>query len=372
MELAAPTGARRLERTIPIGDLLPREPFEIGVRVVAPPADVPLSGLVFYCLAGGMSSRRYFDLGDTGDRRFSFAEAMATRGAVVIAADHPGLGASTTPKDEWALTIELLASAHTRASRAAIDELREGTLMPGLEAIPAPTPIGCGHSMGAVTIIQQQAKEPIFAGLALLGYRTGGVPSALPPEHVAAAKDPRWLHENLPRLADEMPDGRGRDSRSRHRATIPGRTRSTRWSPEERMTESEVEEHRQRNYDLYERMRKAQNARDTEGFIACFAEDVVFEAPAYSSEPIAVGREAMAGMFEVLKQKFDTMNYQIKRFIPAVDPDLVVVEVKGDNKVAGSDTYYRNDYLFLVGCRDGRITSIFEYSNPQVYADAVD
>lgn len=131
---------------------------------------------------------------------------------------------------------------------------------------------------------------------------------------------------------------------------------------------------RARNQALYERMTAAQNAKDAAGFLACFTADVVFEAPAYTKhgEPIAVGRDAMGAMFEVLKQKFDTMDYRVKRFIPAVDPDLVIVEVTGDNAVAGTDKRYRNQYLFLVGCRDGRIASIYEYSNPQVYADAVD
>jgi ketosteroid isomerase-like protein len=49
----------------------------------------------------------------------------------------------------------------------------------------------------------------------------------------------------------------------------------------------------------------------------------------------------------------------------------VIVEVKGDNAVAGSDRRYQNDYLFLVQCRDGKIAHIFEYSNPMVYAAAV-
>jgi len=140
------------------------------------------------------------------------------------------------------------------------------------------------------------------------------------------------------------------------------------------MSTRDADARRARNQDLYERMTAAQNAKDSAAFLDCLADDIVFEAPAYTKngEPLAVGRDAMAAVFEALKQKFETMNYRVKRFIPAVDPDLVIVEVAGDNAVAGSDKRYRNQYLFLVGCRDGKIASIFEYSNPQVYADAVD
>lgn len=126
---------------------------------------------------------------------------------------------------------------------------------------------------------------------------------------------------------------------------------------------------REDNQKLYERMLKAQNALDREGFLACFDDATVFEAPYYSpSGPIAEGRAAMGSMFDILCGKFSSIDYQIKRFIPALDPDLVIVEVCGNNAVAGSDRVYRNDYLFLVNISDGLITRTFEYSNPNAYA----
>jgi ketosteroid isomerase-like protein len=130
---------------------------------------------------------------------------------------------------------------------------------------------------------------------------------------------------------------------------------------------------REENQCLYERMTKAQNAKDREGFLACFDDAIVFEAPAYSpTGPIAAGSAAMGSMFDILCDKFSSMDYRIKRFIPALDPDLVIVEVRGNNAVAGSDRVYRNDYLFLVNISSGLITRIFEYSNPNVYARDVD
>lgn len=202
----ATRAARRFEVTRAVGELLPGEPFAIGMRVIAPPAGQPLSGLVFYCLPGGMMDRCYFDLGDaTGDmpedRRFSFAEAMARRGHVTITADHPGLGQSTCPRDEFAISPDLLVRAQVAAARSAIDALRAGTLAPGLEAMPDARAIGCGHSMGAVVMIDVQARTGLFPALLLLGYGIGGLPSSLSPELVAAARDIDWLDANIEQIA---------------------------------------------------------------------------------------------------------------------------------------------------------------------------
>jgi ketosteroid isomerase-like protein len=129
---------------------------------------------------------------------------------------------------------------------------------------------------------------------------------------------------------------------------------------------------RQQNYETYQRMRVAQNAGDRDGWLACFTDDIVFEAPYYNHDgPLAAGRAAMARVFDRMNETFLSVDYQVKRFIPAVDPDLVIVEVKGDNEVAANHNHYCNDYLFLVQCREGKIARIFEYSNPLVYQSAV-
>jgi len=138
------------------------------------------------------------------------------------------------------------------------------------------------------------------------------------------------------------------------------------------MTAAEDDARRQANYRLYERMLSAQNGGDRDTWLLCLADDVVFEAPYYRHDgPIAAGREAMGQTFTRMTETFSSIHYEIKRFIPAVDPDLVVVEVRGDNEVRANGNRYRNDYLFLVECRDGRIARLFEYSNPVVYASAV-
>jgi len=129
---------------------------------------------------------------------------------------------------------------------------------------------------------------------------------------------------------------------------------------------------RQANQDLYDRMRSAHNRGDRESWLSCFTDDVVFEAPYYRADgPIASGRDAMAQTFDRMNETFSSIQYEIKRFIPALDPDLVIVEVRGDHEVRSNHNRYGNDYLFLVACRDGKIARIFEYSNPNVYATSV-
>jgi ketosteroid isomerase-like protein len=130
---------------------------------------------------------------------------------------------------------------------------------------------------------------------------------------------------------------------------------------------------REENHRLYERVLRAQNSKDRDDFLACLSNDFVFEAPYYRADaPIADGKEAMGRVFDTLCTKFSTIDYQIKRLIPALDPDLVIAEVRGNNPVAGSNRVYSNDYLFLVDTRDGLITRIFEYSNPTVFARDVE
>ena len=136
------------------------------------------------------------------------------------------------------------------------------------------------------------------------------------------------------------------------------------------MTDDEAR--REANFDLYRRMRAAQNSGNKDAWLACFADDIVFEAPYYHHDgPMASGIDRMSQTFDRMQEIFSSINYEVKRFIPALDPDLVIVEVKGDNAVANSDRRYQNDYLFLVTCREGKIARIFEYSNSMVYSAAV-
>ncbi|HVM66746.1 MAG TPA: alpha/beta fold hydrolase [Acidimicrobiales bacterium] len=114
----------------------------------------PWNGRVLYCLPGGGMSRRYFDLALPG---YSMAEHLAGRGFVVGTIDHPAVGDSPVPADPWGLTPAVVADADAHAVRE-------------LHARLGGVPIGVGHSMGAMLTVTAQARDPLYAGLALLGY----------------------------------------------------------------------------------------------------------------------------------------------------------------------------------------------------------
>ena len=81
------------------------------------------------------------------------------------------------------------------------------------------------------------------------------------------------------------------------------------------MTNSvEDEQRRQQNYETYHRMRAAQNDGDRETWLACFTDDVLFEAPFYRDDnsPLASGRDAMARVFDRMKETFSSINYDCR------------------------------------------------------------
>jgi alpha-beta hydrolase superfamily lysophospholipase len=197
------SGVRRLECTVPAGEILPGEVLDVSLRVVLPPAVAAPPRAMLYCLPGGYMNRLFFDLGDETDRRFSMADALARRGIVSVLGDHPGTGGSNAPRDLWDLTPGLLARTHSAVVAKVLAGLRDGTLLPEIGAMPGLVAIGCGHSMGAVITIEMQGANRVYSGLVLLGYGSGGLPDVLPPDAVDNARDRDWLLDYLPRLASE-------------------------------------------------------------------------------------------------------------------------------------------------------------------------
>ncbi len=198
-----PGGIRRVECSVPAADVLPGEVLDVALRLVLPPEGAPPPRAMVYCLPGGYMNRLYFDLGDDADRRFSLADALARRGLVSVLADHPGTGGSSAPNDLWDLTPDLLARTHTEVAGTMLAGLRDGTFLAGIEAMPGMAAIGCGHSMGAVITIEMQGANPVYSGLVLLGYGSGGLPDVLPPEAVDNARNPDWLRAYLPQIASQ-------------------------------------------------------------------------------------------------------------------------------------------------------------------------
>jgi len=211
-----------IRRRIEVGELLPGEgPLAVAIDASLP-ASKSLSALpvVFFCLPGGGLNSGYYDLQVKGDARFSFAASMAAHGMITVAMDPLGIGASSRPRDGFNLTPDLIARAHALACERVIAELRSGTFAPSLPPIAGLVSIGTGHSVGGLFVVIQQAQSRSFDAVALLGFGTCGLPSALDAELRSLSGKPDEAREQIVSLArarysepysELRSEGRGRE-----------------------------------------------------------------------------------------------------------------------------------------------------------------
>lgn len=111
------------------------------------------------------------------------------------------------------------------------------------------------------------------------------------------------------------------------------------------------------------------SAGDPQGQLDQCADDVVYEAPYYGIT--REGKAELAGMLAAVQERFDEISYVVVDDFPTVAPDLVIVEVRGDHRVRGSERRYRNHYIMLLYFRDDLVVRWREFSNPDVYRTAV-
>jgi ketosteroid isomerase-like protein len=111
------------------------------------------------------------------------------------------------------------------------------------------------------------------------------------------------------------------------------------------------------------------SAGDPEGQLDHCTVDVVYEAPYYALE--RRGKPELAAMLAAVQERFDSVSYVIVDDFPVVDPDLVIVEVRGDNRVRAREQRYQNHYIMFLYFRDGLVYRWREFSNPDVYRTAV-
>ena len=123
------------------------------------------------------------------------------------------------------------------------------------------------------------------------------------------------------------------------------------------------------NLDTVRTMLACFSSGDAQGQLDHCTDDVVYEAPYYGLE--RRGKDQLAAMLVSVQQRFDEVSYEIVDDFPTVDPDLVIVEVQGDNRVRGGDRRYQNHYVMFLYFRDGLVHRWREFSNPDVYRTAV-
>jgi hypothetical protein len=145
------------------------EPQHIAASVFLPEKRARETPLIV-CLPGGGYTRGYYDAHFPGLSGYSMAEWFTARGCVVCTLDHLGVGGSSRPRDEPALTVPVIAGANHAAALHVADMITRGTLPGGAPPIAIGRRIGVGHSMGAMLIIAQQALHSTFDLLAPLGW----------------------------------------------------------------------------------------------------------------------------------------------------------------------------------------------------------
>lgn len=209
------TITKTVQHAVEVDGIIDRER---GLRIAATiflPERAALSErpLVFFCLPGGGLNSLYFNLDVPGSEAgaFSFARQMAARGCITVAIDHLGIGASSIPRDGFALTPEVMVEANGRAVESIQQALRAGALIEGWPALPALRSIGVGHSMGGMLTTMQQAERRSHDAIAVLGFSTRGLPEYLIPEDTEYVDNPAGARANIVRLAqlrsmDPYPD----------------------------------------------------------------------------------------------------------------------------------------------------------------------
>ncbi|MFA5885982.1 MAG: hypothetical protein WDA60_19180 [Acidimicrobiia bacterium] len=201
------------EVRIDVSEVAPPGVGQCTVEVFAParlPADRP--PVVAFCLPGGYSSRRYFDLPVPAEHgSYSMARHLAGRGVVVVIGDPPGVGTSDVPDDPFTLTPDALGDIEAAVTATVLDRLAAGTLAPGLGPVANAVPLGVGHSAGALLTVYEQARHRPFAALALLGFAGRGLVDFLTDDERAVGDDPAAARAALPglvqaRFAGARPD----------------------------------------------------------------------------------------------------------------------------------------------------------------------
>jgi pimeloyl-ACP methyl ester carboxylesterase len=111
-----------------------------------------------FAVHGGGYTRGYWNP-RFADASYSFARWFTTQGKAVLAIDMLGMGDSSKPEPESALSGTIIAAAHADALRQVLAQWHQPVSVTGI-----------GHSMGGMMIIAQAAAHPVFDRVAVLGW----------------------------------------------------------------------------------------------------------------------------------------------------------------------------------------------------------
>jgi pimeloyl-ACP methyl ester carboxylesterase len=176
----------------------------IAATLVAEPT-TPGPRSVCFAFPGGGYTRAYYDLHHAELEGESQAEFHAGRGIVFVACDPFG-GADSTPLPPERLSLESTADACDAAVGAALDGLRDGTLVDWLAPLDVGACFALGHSLGGMQLLAQQARHPRFDAIGILGWSAihtvmPGTSGALAPHHDGESLEDAWAGPMVDELA---------------------------------------------------------------------------------------------------------------------------------------------------------------------------
>lgn len=204
-DAAPPPPHSRVTWRFDVSDALPAKGrFALAASWIAPADLGPGAAItLLVCLPGGFLSRRYFDLESQNSRKYSFAEAMVSRGHAVLAFDHVGTGDSTKPESEdigVEIGVDGIAAANQAALEQALARIRAGDPESGTPPLSIARCIGVGHSMGSMLTVEQQALARPHDALLLFSFSTRGTPRFIGPDLMAYADQPERLRRAMPEI----------------------------------------------------------------------------------------------------------------------------------------------------------------------------
>lgn len=110
--------------------------------------------------------------------------------------------------------------------------------------------------------------------------------------------------------------------------------------------------------------------RDMEAFFDLWDEDGVFAMPftAPGLEPLHPGLTAVRRFFTTFRNSLAVVRFVITSATPFGGDAGFVVEGRGECETAAGEAY-RNQYVWVIQLRNGKLTLFREYSNPLVIID---
>lgn len=112
---------------------------------------------------------------------------------------------------------------------------------------------------------------------------------------------------------------------------------------------------------------QAIESKDAQTIDQLLADDVVLEQPYSPEEPGGVrveGKQIASLFFERIFREFSQIRFVDLVFRQSQFDNTVIVEARGDFRLATDQSPYRNQYIAVIEVVDGQVTLIREYFNP--------